>query len=253
MRCFDSDDIQNVNKDVNPIRDLEIIETEMKLADLESIGKRLDKKNLKKITDDELNIIKTTEDYINNDKDLNDLRNLFDLDLINKSGLLSLKPKLYVCNVDEKSISSGNKYSEEVKKNKKIDNTILVSAEIENQINQLENNDKKNFMELMNIEKTGLNYLIEKGYKLLELETFFTSGPEESRAWTVKKDSTAPVAAGKIHSDFEKGFIRAETISFDDFVNNNGWLNCKNNGKMRLEGKDYIVKDGDILNFRFNT
>ena len=253
LRCFDSDDIQNVNKDVNPIRDLEIIETEMKLADLESIGKRIDKKNLKKITDDELNILKTTEDYINKDKDLNDLRNLFDLDLINKSGLLSLKPKLYVCNVDEKSISSGNKYSEEVKKNKKIDNTILVSAEIENQINQLENNDKKNFMELMNIEKTGLNYLIEKGYKLLELETFFTSGPEESRAWTVKKDSTAPVAAGKIHSDFEKGFIRAETISFDDFVNNNGWLNCKNNGKMRLEGKDYIVKDGDVLNFRFNT
>ena len=253
LRCFDSDDIQNVNKDVNPIRDLDIIETEMKLADLESIGKRIDKKNLKKITDDELNILKTTEDYINKDKDLNDLRNLFDLDLINKSGLLSLKPKLYVCNVDEKSISSGNKYSEEVQKNKKIDNTILVSAEIENQINQLEDNEKKNFMELMNIEKTGLNYLIEKGYKLLELETFFTSGPEESRAWTVKKDSTAPVAAGKIHSDFEKGFIRAETISFDDFVNNNGWLNCKNNGKMRLEGKDYIVKDGDILNFRFNT
>ena len=253
LRCFDSDDIQNVNKDVNPIRDLEIIETEMKLADLESIGKRIDKKNLKKITDEELNILKTTEDYINKDKDLNDLRNLFDLDLINKSGLLSLKPKLYVCNVDEKSISSGNKYSEEVQKNKKIDNTILVSAEIENQINQLENNEKKNFMELMNIEKTGLNFLIEKGYKLLKLETFFTSGPEESRAWTVKKDSTAPVAAGKIHSDFEKGFIRAETISFNDFVTNSGWLNCKNNGKMRLEGKDYIVKDGDILNFRFNT
>ena len=253
LRCFDSDDIQNVNKDVNPIRDLDIIETEMKLADLESIGKRIDKKNLKKITDDELNILKTSEDYINNDKDLNDLRNLFNLDLINKSGLLSLKPKLYVCNVDEKSISSGNKYSEEVQKNKRIDNTILVSAEIENQLNQLENNDKKNFMDLMNIEKTGLNYLIEKGYKLLELETFFTSGPEESRAWTVKKDSTAPVAAGKIHSDFEKGFIRAETISFNDFVTNNGWLNCKNNGKMRLEGKDYIVKDGDILNFRFNT
>ena len=158
-----------------------------------------------------------------------------------------------MCNIDEKSVSSGNKYSEEVQKKKKIDNTILVSAEIENQINQLENNEKKNFMELMNIEKTGLNYLIEKGYKLLELETFFTSGPEESRAWTVKKDSTAPVAAGKIHSDFEKGFIRAEAISFNDFVTNNGWLNCKNNGKMRLEGKDYTVKDGDILNFRFNT
>ncbi len=253
LRCFDTDDIQNVNKDVNPIRDLDIIETEMKLADLESIGKRVDKKNLKKITDDDLNILKTAENYINNDKDLNELRNLFDLNLINKSGLLSLKPKLYVCNVDEKSISSGNKYSKEVQKNKKIDHTILVSAEIENQINQLENNDKKNFMELMNIEKTGLNYLIEKGYKLLDLETFFTSGPEESRAWTVKKGSTAPVAAGKIHSDFEKGFIRAETISFNDFVTNNGWLNCKNNGKMRLEGKDYTVKDGDILNFRFNT
>ena len=108
-------------------------------------------------------------------------------------------------------------------------------------------------MELMNIEKTGLNYLIENGYKLLELETFFTSGPEESRAWTVKKDSTAPVAAGKIHSDFEKGFIRAETISYNDFVENDGWVNSKTNGKMRLEGKDYIVKDGDVLNFRFNT
>ena len=253
LRCFESDDIQNVNKDVNPLRDLDIIETEMKLADLESIGKRIDKKNLKKITDDELNILKATEDYINNDKDLNELKNSFDLDLINKSGLLSLKPKLYVCNVDEKSISSGNKHSANIQKTKKIENIILVSAEIENQINQLEKNEKKNFMELMDIKKTGLNYLIEKGYNILDLETFFTSGPEESRAWTIKKDSTAPNAAGKIHSDFEKGFIRAETISYNDFVANNGWINCKSNGKMRLEGKDYIVKDGDILNFRFNT
>ena len=253
LRCFDSDEIQNVNIDVNPLRDLDIIETEMKLADLESIEKRIDKKNLKKITNDELNILKTTQDYINKNKDLNGVRNSFDLDLINKSGLLSLKPKIYVCNVDEKSIASGNKYTEHIKKIKKIDHTILVSAEVENQINQLEKDEKKNFMELMNIEKTGLNYLIEKGYKLLGLETFFTSGPEESRAWTIKKNSTAPVAAGKVHSDFEKGFIRAETISFTDFVSNGGWVNCKNNGKMRLEGKDYIVKDGDNLNFRFNT
>ena len=253
LRCFDSDDIQNVNKDVNPLRDLDIIETEMKLADLESIGKRIDKKNLKKITNEELSILKTAEDYINNDKDLNELRETFNLELINKSGLLSLKPKLYVCNVDEKSISLGNKYSENVQKTKKIENTILVSAEIENQINQLEQNEKGNFMKLMNIEKTGLNYLIEKGYKLLELETFFTSGPEETRAWTIKKNSTAPIAAGKIHSDFEKGFIRAETISYNDFVRNNGWVNCKTSGKIRLEGKDYIVKDGDVLNFRFNT
>ena len=253
IRCFDSSDIQNVNSTVDPVRDLEIIETEMMLADLESIQKRLEKNNKKNVDKSIIKILENALDCINNDKDISILKNQFDKKLLNQSGLLSLKPKIFVCNVDEKSISSGNKYSEEVKKNKKIDNTILVSAEIENQINQLENNDKKNFMELMNIEKTGLNYLIEKGYKLLELETFFTSGPEESRAWTVKKDSTAPVAAGKIHSDFEKGFIRAETISFDDFVDNNGWLNCKNNGKMRLEGKDYIVKDGDILNFRFNT
>ena len=253
LRCFDSDDIQNVNEDVNPIRDLDIIETEMKLADLESIGKRIEKKNLKKITNDEIDILKTTEDYINNDKDLNELRNLFDLELINKSGLLSLKPKLYVCNVDEKSISSGNKYSENIQKTKKIKNIILISAEIENQINQLDKNEKKNFMELMNIKKTGLNYLIERGYKLLELETFFTSGPEESRAWTIKKNSTAPTAAGKIHSDFEKGFIRAETISYSDFILNKGWVNAKLNGKMRLEGKDYVVQDGDVLNFRFNT
>jgi len=253
LRCFDSKDIQNVNRDVNPLRDLDIIETEMKLADLESIEKRIDKKNLKKITNEELSLLKTTEDYINNNKDLSDLRKIYDLDLINKSSLLSLKPKLYVCNVDEKSVASGNKYSENIEKTKQIENTILISAEIENQINQLENNEKKNFMELMNIEKTGLNYLIEKGYKLLELQTFFTTGPEESRAWTIKKDSTAPIAAGKIHSDFEKGFIRAETISYNDFVTFRGWVNCRSIGKMRLEGKDYIVKDGDILNFRFNT
>ena len=108
-------------------------------------------------------------------------------------------------------------------------------------------------MKMINISETGLNSLIKKGYELLSLKTFFTSGPEESRAWTITKDSTAPKAAGEIHTDFEKGFIRAETISYDDFISNDGWLNAKSNGKMRLEGKDYIVKDGDVLNFRFNT
>jgi len=123
----------------------------------------------------------------------------------------------------------------------------------ENQINQLNNDEKENFMKVMGIKTTGLNNLINKGYKLLELNTFFTSGPEESRAWTIEKDSLAPTAAGKIHTDFEKGFIRAETVSYDDFLDNDGWVNSKNNGKMRLEGKDYIVKDGDILNIRFNS
>ena len=112
---------------------------------------------------------------------------------------------------------------------------------------------KKNYMEMINIPETGLNSLIKKGYELLCLKTFFTSGPEESRAWTITENSTAPNAAGEIHSDFEKGFIRAETISYKDFLDNQGWLKSKENGKMRLEGKDYIVKDGDILNFRFNT
>ena len=108
-------------------------------------------------------------------------------------------------------------------------------------------------MDVVNLSETGLNQLIKKGYKILELETFFTSGPEETRAWTIKKNCLAPAAAGEIHSDFQKGFIRAETISYEDFISSNGWLNSKNNGKMRLEGKDYVIKDGDVLNFRFNT
>ena len=130
----------------------------------------------------------------------------------------------------------------------------LEPNDIENQINDLDDkNEKKNFMEMLNIKETGLNNLIQKGYNLLSLETFFTSGPEESRAWTITKNCTAPKAAGEIHTDFEKGFIRAETISYDDFIKNEGWVKSKENGKMRLEGKDYIVKDGDVLNFRFNT
>ena len=132
-------------------------------------------------------------------------------------------------------------------------NTLIVSADIENQINELENDEKKNYMEMIGLEETGLNMIIKKGYEILELDTYFTSGPEETRAWTIQKNCTAPKAAAEIHTDFEKGFIRAETVSYDDFISNKGWVNSKSNGKMRLEGKDYIVKDGDVLNFRFNT
>ena len=132
-------------------------------------------------------------------------------------------------------------------------NTLIVSADIENQINELENEEKKNYMEMIGLKETGLDMLIQKGYEILELETYFTSGPEETRAWTIEKNCTAPKAAGEIHTDFEKGFIRAETVSYCDFVANGGWVHSKTNGKMRLEGKDYIVKDGDVLNFRFNT
>ena len=173
--------------------------------------------------------------------------------IIKQSGLLSLKPKLYVCNVDENSIKNGNNYTESIIKKFGIENTIIISAEIENQINQLEESERENYMKVIGIEKTGLDSLIQKGYKLLNLETFFTSGPEETRAWTVERNCTAPKAAAEIHTDFEKGFIKAETVSYKDFVKNNGWLSSKQNGKMRLEGKEYIVKDGDILNFRFNT
>ncbi len=254
IRCFDSDDIQNVNPTVDPVRDLEIIETEMKLADLESIHKRLDKKNKKNTDKLELQLLETAQKIINEDGELTTIITGFDKKLLKNSGLLMTKPKLYVCNVGEESIQSGNKYTDDFIKKFGAKNTLIISADIENQINQLEDqNEKKNYMNMINMSETGLNSLIRKGYELLSLQTFFTSGPEESRAWTITKDSTAPNAAGEIHSDFEKGFIRAETISFDDFLKNQGWSKSKEAGKMRLEGKDYVVKDGDILNFRFNT
>jgi len=253
IRCFDSDDIQNINPTVDPVRDLEIIETEMMLADLESIQKRLEKNNKKNIDEDQLKILKLALDYINNDKDLSNLKSEFDKKQLNQSGLLSLKPKIFVCNVDEKSIQNGNNYTDAFIAKYGQENTLIISADIENQINELSSTEKNNYMEMIGLKETGLNLLIQKGYKILELDTYFTSGPEETRAWTIQKNCTAPKAAGEIHSDFEKGFIRAETISYDDFIANDGWVNSKMNGKMRLEGKDYIVKDGDILNFRFNT
>ena len=253
IRCFDSTDIQNVNSTVDPIRDLEIIETEMKLADLESLQKRLDKKNKKNIPEEQIKILEIALNYINNDKDLDKLSETFDDKELNSTGLLTVKPKLYVCNVDEKNISNGNTYTENVISKFGEENTLIISADIENQLNQLDDLEREKYMNMINLKETGLKKLIRKGYNLLKLDTFFTSGPEESRAWTVSKNCIAPKAAGKIHTDFEKGFIRAETISFNDFLENEGWLNSKNNGKMRLEGKDYIVKDGDVLNFRFNT
>jgi len=253
IRCFDSSDIQNVNPNVDPVRDLEIIETEMKLSDLDSIEKRLDKKNRKNIEENQFKILEKAKDLINNDKDLNILYDEFDKEDLNQSFLLSIKPKLFVCNVDEKSIKKGNQYSERFINIYGEKNSLIISAEIENQINHFEEEEKKNYMEMIEMKETGLNNLIRKGYDLLSLKTFFTSGPEESRAWTITKSCTASKAAGEIHTDFEKGFIRAETVSYEHFIENNGWAKSKESGKMRLEGKDYIVKDGDILNFRFNT
>ena len=253
IRCFESDGIQNVNSNIDPIRDLEIVETEMKLADIESIQKRIDKKNKKNITEEQLKLLDMALELINNEGEIDKLNDHFNKKEISFSGLLSIKPKLYVCNIDEKNLSNGNKYTNIFMKKFGEKNTITISADIENQINQLNYIEKKNYMKMIDLKETGLNKLIEKGYRILKLETFFTSGVEETRAWTIHKNCTAPKAAGEIHSDFENGFIRAETVSYNDFIENEGWLNSKTNGKMRLEGKDYIVKDGDILNFRFST
>ena len=253
IRCFDSSDIQNVNPNVDPIRDLEIIETEMMLADLESLQKRLEKNNKKNLDEDQLLLLKEALECINNSKDISILKSKFDKKQLNQSGLLSLKSKIFVCNVDEKSVHDGNDYTKNFIDKYGPEKTMIISADIENQINELPAEEKKNYMEMIGLKDTGLDQLIQKGYEILELDTFFTSGPEETRAWTIQKNCTAPKAAGEIHTDFEKGFIRAETVSYNDFINNGGWVNSKNNGKMRLEGKDYIVKDGDVLNFRFNT
>ena len=253
IRCFDSDDIQNVNPSVDPVRDLEIIETEMLLADLESIQKRLEKKKKKILEDGQLEVLENALKCINNNENLNILHTKFEKKLLKQTGLLSTKPKIFVCNVDEQSIDNGNKYTQAFINKYGEANTIIISADIENQINQLDKEEKFNYMKMINIKETGLGTVISKGYEILQLNTFFTSAQKESRAWTIPKNCTALKAAGIIHSDFEKGFIRSETISYKDFVENQGWVNSKTNGKMRLEGKDYIVKDGDVLNFRFNT
>ena len=253
IRCFDSDSIQNVNLNVDPVRDLEIIETEMLLADLESIQKRLEKKKKKNLEDGQLAILESALEYINNNQNLDALIDKFEKTTLNQTGLLSVKPNIFVCNVDEQSIKNGNKYTKAFIDKYGKYNTIIASADIENQINQLDHEERVNYMKMIDIKETGLDVIIRKGYEILQLDTFFTSGPEESRAWTIPKNCSAPKAAGVIHTDFEKGFIRSETVSFKDFLDNKGWTNSKTNGKMRLEGKDYIVKDGDVLNIRFNT
>ena len=249
-RCFDSEKIQNVNKDVDPIRDIEIIETEILLSDLESLQKRLEKSNKKKLEKEELVFLEECLNLINAGKNPDELKNKYDKNLINKSALLSLKPRIIVCNVDEKSLPNGNKYSDLCIKKFSNENVIIVCADIEDQLMGLQAKDRKEFMIESGIKNTSLNNLIKTGYNTLGLSTFFTSGPEESRAWTIEKNSKAPDAAGVIHTDFKKKFIRAETVSHDDFIKFKGFNKCKNSGKLKLEGKDYTVKDGDVMFFR---
>ena len=167
-------------------------------------------------------------------------------------GLLSIKPKIIVCNVDEENLSKGNKYTEMVKIKYPNEKIIHICADIEDQLSGLDKKEKEIFMQDIGLDKTGLNQLIKEGYDLLKLDTFFTSGPEESRAWTIEKNTSAPKAASVIHTDFEKNFIRAEAVTCEDFIKYGSAEKCKENGKLRIEGKDYIVKDGDVLYFRVN-
>ncbi len=252
-RCFDSEKIQNINKNVDPVRDLEIIETEILLSDLESLQKKLEKTNKKKLEKDELDFLEECKKLINDGKKLEDLKKKYSKDLIKKSTLLSFKPKIIVCNVDEKSLPNGNKYSDICKKKFPNENIIIVCADIEDQIMALQVSDRKDFMLDSGIKSTGLDNLIKTGYNTLGLSTFFTSGPEESRAWTIEKNSKAADAAGVIHSDFKKKFIRAETVTHEDFIKYKGFNECKNAGKLRLEGKDYLVNDGDVMYFRVGS
>jgi len=249
-RCFESEKIQNVNKDVDPIRDIEIVETEILLSDLESLQKKLEKNKKKKLEKEELNFLEECLNQISKGKKPEITENKFDKNLVKKSGLLSIKPRIIVCNVDEKSLPNGNKYSNACKKKFSDENIIVVCADIEDQIMNLQAKDKEDFMFESGIKNTGLNNLIKTGYNILELSTFFSSTPKETRAWTIEKNSKAIEAAGVIHTDFKKKFIRAETVSHEDFIKFKGFNECKNAGKLRLEGKDYIVKDGDVMFFR---
>tara|TARA_B100001093_G_scaffold313187_1_gene298870 strand:- start:136 stop:1206 length:1071 start_codon:yes stop_codon:yes gene_type:complete len=251
VRCFESDKITHVNSEINPITDLETIKTEIILSDIDVIQKKLEKGKKKLLNEKEIIILEKKLKTLNEGKDdlvEDEQENKFLLHL----GLLSMKPKIIVCNVDEASLDTGNQFTEKVKLKYSNEKIVNICADIEDQIMGLDKSERETFMKEIGLSKTGLNKLIKEGYSLLNLDTFFTSGPEESRAWTVKKNTAAPQAASVIHTDFEKNFIRAETVTCEDFIKFGSTEKCKENGKLRIEGKDYIVKDGDVLYFRVN-
>ena len=252
VRCFESENVQHVNNKVNPVEDLETIKTEIALSDIETVQKKLDKSKKKLLSQKEIEILEKSLQILNSGNELNSLDNSSKL-FLRKIGLLSLKPKIIVCNVDESTLIDGNEHTFSITKAYPNEKVITICADIEDQLSSLTNDEKIKFMREIGLEKMGISKLIKEGYDLLELETFFTSGKEESRAWTVKKNTSAPKAAGVIHTDFEKNFIRAEAVDINDFIKFGSAEKCKENGKLRIEGKDYIVKDGDVLNFRFNT
>lgn len=263
VRCFEDTNILHVDGDVNPIRDIEVINLELILADLEIIQNRLNKTSKKAQMTKNKEELKEIEllERIKENLEKNIPARKLGLDeeekkIISSFNLITLKPVIYVANVGEEDILVGtNKYVKEVKKyaEQEQSETVMICAKIESELVELPDDEKQLFLEELQIDESGLDKLIKKTYKLLGLATYFTVGPDEVRAWTFTKGMKAPECAGIIHSDFERGFIKAEVMSYDDLVSCGSEKDVKENGKMRLEGKDYIMQDGDICHFRFNV
>ncbi|MDB5453992.1 MAG: redox-regulated ATPase YchF [Caulobacteraceae bacterium] len=260
-RCFVNDDITHVEGRIDPIDDLEIIETELMLADLESLEKRVVNVEKKAKGGDKesaqtLRLIRLALDQLSAGRPARAADVPRDDDKAWRMlQLLTSKPTLYVANVEEAAADKGNALSALVAERAAKDRaeTVIISAQIESEIALLNADERAEFLETLGLSEPGLNRLIRQAYHLLGLQTYFTAGPKEARAWTIPVGATAPQAAGVIHTDFEKGFIRAETIAFDDYVRLNGEAGAKEAGKMRAEGKEYVVHDGDVMNFRFNV
>lgn len=262
LRCFVDDDIQHVSNHVDPLADAEVVETELLLADLESLEKRVpglqkratagdkDAKTGASVLGKALELLREGKPARLTEPGSDD-----EAKMLAQAQLLTSKPVLYVCNVDEASASDGNEYSAKVFERAAAEGAqaVVVSAAIESELVGMEADEKQMFLEEMGLHETGLARVIRAGYELLNLQTFFTAGPKETRAWTVERDAKAPQAAGAIHSDFERGFIRAETIAYDDYVALNGESGARDAGKLRQEGKDYTVHDGDVMLFKFNV
>ncbi len=261
VRCFQDDDVTHVEGRIDPVADIETIETELMLADLESLEKRVDALSKKAKGGDKES--RETLDLVNRALAL--LREGRPARILERKpeeerafrmlGLLSSKPVLYVCNVEEAAASDGNEYSRRVEEKARAEGSVAVSisAKIESEIAVLGPEERKDYLDAMGLSEAGLDRLIRAGYALLDLVTYFTVGPKEARAWTVTRGSRAPQAAGVIHTDFERGFIRAETIAYDDFVRYGGEAGARDAGKLRLEGKEYVVADGDVMHYRFAT
>ena len=258
VRCFDDENITHVDGSINPARDIDVINLELIMADLESVEKRISKcKKLLKTNNKDNQKNYEILKFIKNKLIEGKLINLKEFSndeqkIVKNYQLLSSKPTFYIANINESKASLD--YLNNLKEvTSKLDSFVIpTSVKIEQEISLLNEDEKKEYLELMNMEEPVLNKIIFKGYQMLDLETFFTAGPNEIRAWTIKNGSLAPNAAGVIHSDFEKGFIKAEVIDFKDFIKCNGEQGAKEKGKLKIEGKEYVVKDGDIINFKFN-